>query len=843
MKGDEELLIESWDNFTRYYGGIVGARDCFELVCQELIQKENTDKEVHRVLASRGDGGIDIYVGDIAQESIDVYQCKFFINKLDTPQWEQISKSFERVFYNDQYMTENWYLCLPKTLTLNENIKFNEFKKDYLNSGIEIHLIDGDQLITRMNDVGISDKWFQIVDNRNLTNPAPKVCAEFLCRTEIDEIINNIRNKDEHQLLWGIGGIGKTTILKKIYSILKDEYDCVGWIEYTNNLMADFVNAANIGDGDPKQIEKQLLCSLNKKKNQRNLIFVDNVNELYFEDKTRKIIEQNSTLVITSRIAEIVGYNSYEIHSFSPEGCLKLFEKYYRKELNETKRNLIYKLIDKISRHTLLIELVARAARKEFMPFDTFINKIIENGIDVSNVRIQSGHDIQKISIIEHLQNLYNIVKLCEEERRILLNFIVVPDNGVEFNFVNIINAEHGIIEDLIEYGWIYRKEWGFAMHPLIKECIKLQCKDFRQYAGELIKSFSNRELTDINKKHVEMYSYTQIFLATLDLIELKNIDEIYIYYNILMNSGVLYLKDTIDESGSRALEALENFWQEDNYYIVKCDILNAVGLGYIECRVEDKALECFINEIEILQEKLPNKEKALAACFCNIGMAYSSSNYMKALEYYNRSLELEIKYYGGNSLEVADIYHNMGVNEYKRGDCDKALEYLKGALDIRRSHEVNIYMANTLFSLGNVLNTQIKNSDNYEKEVLAENYYLEALAIYRKIWGEDYPKIQEMLLPVASFYHAIGNIGKAIEIYIDIMKNNDYLQDVYPKIIDCYFQLNDYINWKTYSQEYLEWQIRKFGAESEFVKKMKNYIKEVTLHFNKVKLNDIEDR
>lgn len=835
FKGCEELLIESWDNFTRYYGGIVGARDCFELVCQELIQKENTDKEVHRVLASRGDGGIDVYVGNIVQESIDVYQCKFFINKLDTSQWEQIKKSFERVLGNDKYITENWYLCLPKTLTLDENIKFYEFKKSYLDCSIKIHLIDGDQLITRMKDVGIAEKWFQIVENRNLTNPAPKVCSEFLCRTEVDDIINNIRNKDEHQLLLGIGGIGKTTILKKIYSILKDEYDCVAWIDYTNDLMSDFINATNLGEGDRKQVEKQLLCSLNEKKKQRNLFFVDNVNELYFEDKSRKVIEQNATFVITSRITEIVGYNSYEILPFSEEGCLKLFEKYYRKKLNEAERNLIKKFIDKISRHTLLIELVARAARKEFMPFNIFINKIIENGVDASNVRIQSGHDIQKSSIIEHLQNLYNIVELGEENKRILFNFIVIPDSGIEFNFANMINAKHDILEDLIEYGWIYRKEWGFAMHPLIRESIKLQCKDFRQYASELIKSLSNRELTDINQKCIDMYSYTHIFLSTLALIELKSIGEIYIYYNIMMNSGVLYMEVTIDESGRRALEVLENFCEDDEYYIIKCDILNAMGLGYLDCRVEDKALECFIDELEILQEKLPDKEKALAACFCNIGMAYSSFNYLKALEYYNHSLELEILYYGENSLEVADVYHNMGVNEYKHGECDKALEHLKCALDIRRNYEENIHMANTLFSLGNVLSSHIENSYDYEKAVLAERYYLEALMIYKKIWGEDYPKIQEMLLPVASFYHNIGKVRKAIEIYRDIMKNNDYLGEVYPLIIDCYLQVNNYINWKRYSQEYLEWEIRKFGVESEFVKKMKKYIEEVTQNFNKV--------
>ena len=68
--------IESWDNFTRYYGGIVGARDCFELVCEDLLKRENPTCEVHRIKASRGDGGIDIHVSN--GKLVQIYQCKFF---------------------------------------------------------------------------------------------------------------------------------------------------------------------------------------------------------------------------------------------------------------------------------------------------------------------------------------------------------------------------------------------------------------------------------------------------------------------------------------------------------------------------------------------------------------------------------------------------------------------------------------------------------------------------------------------------------------------------------------------------------------------------------------------
>ena len=87
--------IESWDNFTRYYGGIVGARDCFELACEDLLKHENPICEVHRVKASRGDGGIDVYVSN--GKSVQIYQCKFFVDTLTSSRWKQIENSFLRI--------------------------------------------------------------------------------------------------------------------------------------------------------------------------------------------------------------------------------------------------------------------------------------------------------------------------------------------------------------------------------------------------------------------------------------------------------------------------------------------------------------------------------------------------------------------------------------------------------------------------------------------------------------------------------------------------------------------------------------------------------------------------
>lgn len=64
-----------------------GARKIFENICKTLYEILNPKKNVKSVRVSQGDKGIDIFIGDIGVEPIDVIQCKFFptLGKLQIP--------------------------------------------------------------------------------------------------------------------------------------------------------------------------------------------------------------------------------------------------------------------------------------------------------------------------------------------------------------------------------------------------------------------------------------------------------------------------------------------------------------------------------------------------------------------------------------------------------------------------------------------------------------------------------------------------------------------------------------------------------------------------------------
>ena len=60
------------------------------------FEDSDEDKNVKGIRLAQGDGGIDVFVGNIGQEKIDVYQSKYFDAGLRSSQWKQITDSYNR---------------------------------------------------------------------------------------------------------------------------------------------------------------------------------------------------------------------------------------------------------------------------------------------------------------------------------------------------------------------------------------------------------------------------------------------------------------------------------------------------------------------------------------------------------------------------------------------------------------------------------------------------------------------------------------------------------------------------------------------------------------------------
>lgn len=144
-----------------------GARHKFEDACEKVLKAEYEDAT--GIEAYPGDDGIDIYVGNMLYP-IEVYQCKFFIEKLGDAQKNQIRNSFRTAVESKNYTLKKWVLCIPKKLTLSEAKWWDEWKEKTVKKhpDLEIVLFDSTVLLDLIEKHKIDEQIFDQEERRQI---------------------------------------------------------------------------------------------------------------------------------------------------------------------------------------------------------------------------------------------------------------------------------------------------------------------------------------------------------------------------------------------------------------------------------------------------------------------------------------------------------------------------------------------------------------------------------------------------------------------------------------------------------------------------------------------------
>ena len=188
-------MKSDWVDLKRMIGNLPGARHAFEEACVDIYQKKFPDKQVRGIKANPGDEGVDVYVGLLGVEPIEVYQCKYFIDGVDDSQRKQIRMSFDKAYESESFELKKWSLCLPVELDIKETSWFNNWK---VKQNVEIDLITGPMLLSDAKEVGIYDSIFEHDDslkikamydyfvNSGLMHKDKSKFSEFVSRAESD---------------------------------------------------------------------------------------------------------------------------------------------------------------------------------------------------------------------------------------------------------------------------------------------------------------------------------------------------------------------------------------------------------------------------------------------------------------------------------------------------------------------------------------------------------------------------------------------------------------------------------------------------------------------------------
>lgn len=200
-------MERDWVDFKSLYSNIAGAREAFADACETVFRKEYSNKNVQQVAVKRGDGGIDVFVGQYGQEPIDVFQCKYFIEEVGVAQKKQIQSSFETAITSGDYKMNSWTLCIPRTFNQDE-LKWwamwkGKMEKAYSLSKDFIKLKNGKSLIDLMKENNVYNSIFKIEDS-----------------LKIEEILQILKNNTEDDCSFSIKSKSE---LSNIYSFFNQK--------------------------------------------------------------------------------------------------------------------------------------------------------------------------------------------------------------------------------------------------------------------------------------------------------------------------------------------------------------------------------------------------------------------------------------------------------------------------------------------------------------------------------------------------------------------------------------------------------------------------------------------
>ena len=456
--------------------------------------------------------------------------------------------------------------------------------------------------------------------------------------------------------------------------------------------------------------------------------------------ETLNALRPNVHVMITSR-RQIKGILHLELRELNDGSAIDMFYGYYERDKERKYLEDAKGIIDSesVKRHTLLVELLAKAANRSFDTLDVFRGELEKKGFfEVSKAKLDGAHD-ENLTIEESVTRLYGISGLTPAQRRIMSLFsIFTPEKVIYGKVVEWAGLDENDVEGLVQLGWLVRTDSGYVIHQIVRDSIARQVGNslkIEEY-GELI------EKVAVTKKYMPVeLGYTKV-------------------------RERLVLAEDVARSVDRRIEEMLGIgeWsKKDEAFLQSVSVLLNNMAGVYEDQGDyEKALEYYSKDLEISEKVLGSGHPSTATTYNNMAGVYKAQgDYEKALEYYEKDLEISEKVLGSDHPNTATTYNNMALVYEAQGEYEKALEYNSKAIEVLeralgRDHPSTAATYNNMALVH-------KAKGEYEK---ALEYHAKALEIVERSLGNGHPHTATTYNNMALVYQAQGDYEKALEYY-----------------------------------------------------------------------------
>ena len=315
----------------------------------------------------------------------------------------------------------------------------------------------------------------------------PAVSPDFVGRdAEIRQIAECLQSS-RVLYLTGIGGIGKTTLVKNYIARYRTEYEVIAYLEYDGDILHTFcddmqlqISTVSRQDGEPLDgyFARKLKAFRRICGGRRVLFVLDNYTDRLTKDLSRIIGCGYDTVITTRNQPPKNSFAVLEVGAIADASELfRLVTLNLERTPTKEERLCFEEIITLIQGHTLVLELIARQIAAGRLDIHTALDLIRENGFSrFSGEKIGNIKDGEEVydTLSAIISALFDAGSMSDTARLTLKILALLNVRGLEASLVQKFfpDIQPGTVAALSAEGWLYEDN-RIRLHPVIAETVR----------------------------------------------------------------------------------------------------------------------------------------------------------------------------------------------------------------------------------------------------------------------------------------------------------------------------------------------------------------------------------
>lgn len=277
----------------------------------------------------------------------------------------------------------------------------------------------------------------------------------------------------------GIGGLGKTEITRQVlqYCIQKKSLNKLCLVEYNNSLRISFRSAFLTYGQQIDEDEERIytLGHLRTNLDKNSLLVIDNMDTLAEDDIQwlEKIQQESYSVIITTRMNAIDGFKTFRLSETKPADCLLIYRNTIGTIMSQDDKKRFMELMERpLFCHPMTVLLICKAVRQQKFTFEQIATELQKDNTDLAITT-----DNRNECLASMYRHLYNMCHLSNAEKDLADLFALLPlgEYGTEWleNHAPTGKKSTETAQKLADMGYLTDTGNGYAMHTLIKQCLK----------------------------------------------------------------------------------------------------------------------------------------------------------------------------------------------------------------------------------------------------------------------------------------------------------------------------------------------------------------------------------